>query len=335
MITLNTRSKVLAAAAFLMLVVASPCARAQGSVSPPEPDRPALFGILGITRGQTARINVTNLGLVTPPDPDSQNPVVAIPPPCRVLMAFVDSDGSPVRNSAGDPVRRVVILQQGQSASLQINGDVLVPRDQFRLNFRPIVVVASTDPAQLAPPCTPVLEIIDNLFGRTSFVYAGTPRFTSPPEPDRPLLFGMTGLGHLQTARISVSNVGLVSPPDPDAQNPVTNPAVPPPCRVMMTFVDSDGNVLRNNAGQPILRVVILQQGQSASLQINSDAFIGRDQLRFNVRPVVVVASTDPASLPPPCVPVLEVIDNLTARTSFVYGGTPRLTTPPDSESQQ
>ena len=100
-----------------------------------------------------------------------------------------------------------------------------------------------------------------------------------------------------------------------------------------MAFVDSDGSVLKNNAGQPVVRVVILQPGQSASLQINGDAFIGRDQLRLNVRPVVFVAPIG-STVPPPCVPVLEMVDNLTARTSLVYGGTPNLTAPPEPDRQ-
>jgi len=174
----------LAAVAFWMIVAVGAEADAQGTVSPPDPERPALFATLGITRGQTARINVTNIGLVTPPDPDSQNPVAALPPPCRVTMAFVDSDGHLLRNNAGQPVIRVVILQPGQSASLQINGDAFIARDQLRLNVRPVVFVTAID-STIPPPCVPVLEIIDNLTARTSLVYGGTPNLTTPPDPDR------------------------------------------------------------------------------------------------------------------------------------------------------
>ena len=91
-----------------------------------------------------------------------------------------------------------------------------------------------------------------------------------------------------------------------------------------MTFVDPEGNVLRNSAGQPISREVTLEAGHSASLQINSEAFLTRDQLRVGVRPVAIVGAADGVSFPPPCVPALEVIDSLTGRTSWVYAGAPR-----------
>jgi len=304
-------------AVFAMIALTPMPAGAQDTTPPPNPERPALFAILGITRGQTVRLHVANVGL-TPP-PSDQNPVPAVPPRCRALLAFVDGDGNVIRNAAGDPVRRVAILQQGQSASLQINGDAFVPRDQLRLSVRPVAVVASIDSA-IPPPCTPVVEVTDNLFGRTSFVYAGTPSFVTPPQPDSPVLFGVVGLGHLQIARINVSNVGLTSPPEPED---TATPLLPPPCRASMTFVDPEGNVLRNNAGQPISREVVLAAWQSASLQINSEEFLTRDQLRVGVRPVAIVAAADGVSVPPPCVPALEVIDNLTGRTSWVYGGAP------------
>ena len=48
--------------------------------APPEPER--TFGMVGITRGQTMRLNVVNLS--NPPDPDRQHP----PDPCRVVLSF-------------------------------------------------------------------------------------------------------------------------------------------------------------------------------------------------------------------------------------------------------
>src|SRR5262245_13491816 len=70
--------------------------RAQGDVPPPVPDRRLpLFGITGITRTQTARINVANL--VSPADAE-------LPPPCRAVMAFVDGDGELLRNNDGQPI---------------------------------------------------------------------------------------------------------------------------------------------------------------------------------------------------------------------------------------
>jgi hypothetical protein len=71
------------------------------------------FGILGITRGQSARINVTN-----PSSPD--NPLFP-PDPCHVTISFVDADGNVLLNNSGQPVRRDLMLDPGHSAFLQIS----------------------------------------------------------------------------------------------------------------------------------------------------------------------------------------------------------------------
>lgn len=130
------------------------------------------FGLLGITRGQTARLSVAN---VSSPD----NPLVP-PDPCRVTISFIDADGNVLLNNAGQPVRREVTLEPGHSAFLQINGDNLVPRDQVRLNFRPLVTVMPADPNLPPDPCFPTLEVINNTTGRTSLLYSGTPPLASP-----------------------------------------------------------------------------------------------------------------------------------------------------------
>src|SRR5436305_1210938 len=85
---------------------------------PPDPDR--SFGMVGITRGQTMRLNVVNL---TPPDPNRQFP----PDPCRVLLSFRDATGQPFTNSDGQPFRREVSLQSGEAAFLDLNADAFAP----------------------------------------------------------------------------------------------------------------------------------------------------------------------------------------------------------------
>ena len=77
----------------------------------------AAFGMVGITHGQTMRLNVVNL--TPPPDNDRQ-----IPPPCRVVLSFRDAAGQPIRNSDGQVIRREVSLQSGESAFLDLNGDM-------------------------------------------------------------------------------------------------------------------------------------------------------------------------------------------------------------------
>ena len=156
--------------------------RAQIDIPPPEPDkRIALFGMTGITRTQTARISVANLASA----PDSGVP----PDPCRVVMAFVDANGDVLRHGDGQAVRREVMLEAGRAAFLQINGSEFISSDGVRINFRPIVRVfqGPPDPERTLPPdpCVPTLEIIDNGTAKTSLLFAGTPNFGQPPEPDR------------------------------------------------------------------------------------------------------------------------------------------------------
>lgn len=136
-------------------------ARAQNTRPVPAPQ----FGILGITRGQTARLNVANVS-----SPDSP---FYPPDPCRVTMSFVDANGDVLLNSAGQPVQREVTLQPGHSTFLQINGDNLVERGQLRLIFRPVISVIPDDPNLPPDPCMPTLEVINNLTGHTSLLSNG------------------------------------------------------------------------------------------------------------------------------------------------------------------
>lgn len=155
--------------------------------APPDPDR--TFGMVGITPGQTMRLNVVNL--IPPPDPDRNG----VPPgPCRVLLSFRDAQGQPFSDSNGQPIGRVVELQAGQSAFLDLNANLFsaplstnadVASGPLRLQLRPFVRVLSTPPdsdKQVPPgPCRATMEVFDNTSGRTS-IFAG---FEPPPDPDR------------------------------------------------------------------------------------------------------------------------------------------------------
>jgi hypothetical protein len=143
--------------------------------SPTAVERRQFFGIQGITRGQTARLNVVNVSSADDP--------LYPPDPCHVTMWFVDADGNQLLNIAGQPVRRDLTLEPGHTAFLQINGDNLIPRDQVRLTFRPVVSVTPPDPNIPPDPCIPTLEVINNTTGHTSLLVNGTsltPAQTSP-----------------------------------------------------------------------------------------------------------------------------------------------------------
>jgi hypothetical protein len=138
---------------------------------PPEPDAQA-FGMIGITTGQTAQINVFNPGLTQPPEPDR---------PLSVDISFVDAEGNVQKQTTVD-------LASGQSAMLSLNGDDLLRgsgrvqlRALVRLNQPPDPEIAGGGNQSRVPAIVSSVEVIDNATGRTSFV------LTQPPEPERPV----------------------------------------------------------------------------------------------------------------------------------------------------
>ncbi len=124
----------------------------------PQPD-PPRFGMVGIAEGQTARLNLVNLGIPT---------ATGLPPgPCRAHLKFFDGDGNLLAS-------RPVDLKPGEAAFLDfvpsfvppVNGTDLAPlRAEIRGAVRP-------DDDLLAPPCKATVEIFDNATGRTSILYA-------------------------------------------------------------------------------------------------------------------------------------------------------------------
>ena len=107
--------------------------RAHAQDFPPGPPDRISFGMVGIARGQTVRLNVANVAVpgdrYFPPDP------------CRVVLAFLNGDGEVLRTSDGQPVQLTVMVEHGHSAFLQISADSLLARGEVRLNFRPVVIV--------------------------------------------------------------------------------------------------------------------------------------------------------------------------------------------------
>jgi len=102
-------------------------------------------------------------------------------PPCRVLINFRDMNGDFVRNRSGDIVFRLVQLDAGQSAYLDLNFGQLptAPGTNFttRFQLRPVINIQFTTPPEpeFAPPCVPVVEVFDSITGRTQFAMAGLP----------------------------------------------------------------------------------------------------------------------------------------------------------------
>ena len=126
----------------------------------PQPDPPG-YGLVGITDVQSIRINAVNTAPPgTPPDP------------CRVVMIFRDANGNPFLNGNGNVIRRVALLNGGESAFLVLNGANLGRDPNGRVQLRPDVRVQQADGTPESPPdpCIPTVEVISNATSRTQFM---------------------------------------------------------------------------------------------------------------------------------------------------------------------
>lgn len=118
----------------------------------PQPDPPG-FGMVGIAQGQTARLNIVNLG----------NGPSLVPPPCRAALQFFDDQGNLL-------AERRVRVEAGNATFLDLAptfppGDVVTaPRAEIR------AAIEFPD-GELPPPCKSTLEVFDNASGRTSIIY--------------------------------------------------------------------------------------------------------------------------------------------------------------------
>jgi hypothetical protein len=130
-----------------------------------------FFGLVGITFGQTAQLNVV---YSDPPDPGI---------PVLVEMAFFDSDGNVL-------ARSVETLLPGKSASLRVNGSTFT-RFGSRLLLR-AVVKAGVSPEPFGVSPTPfrdatisTFEVVENALQRTLFLNPAVLKGFNP-QPDPP-----------------------------------------------------------------------------------------------------------------------------------------------------
>lgn len=137
---------------------------------------PPTFGIVGITHGQTARLNVVNTM-------DIFNPRGIPPRPTRVRLTFLDGNGRVVAETTRT-------IEPGQAASLEVNADRFFPPGPSRLQLRPVVTVDNLDLVdnpdiyEFVPCVMPTVEVYGNETGVTSLVVPATlRRFTNLPDP--------------------------------------------------------------------------------------------------------------------------------------------------------
>jgi len=127
--------------------------------------------MVGITAGQTARLNVVN-ALPQPP------PQLPTPPPQIVTLMFVDANGNPI-NIGGAPLQATVTLSPGQSTFLDLNGDaypspppIYPTPPPSRVQIRALVSDCVGCSSGLV---VPTLEVFDNATGKTTLVMPDTP----------------------------------------------------------------------------------------------------------------------------------------------------------------
>jgi hypothetical protein len=128
--------------------------RAQAYEDPNEKPSP----MVGLAHGQTARLNVVNVG----------NPNIS---PCEVGLTFFDSRGALL-------VRDAQTLRPGAAAFLNLNREAVGDPD-IRVQIRAVVQSSSTDClAQVRAS----LEVYDNDTGKTTLIVA----HAFDPQPDPP-----------------------------------------------------------------------------------------------------------------------------------------------------
>jgi hypothetical protein len=272
-------------------------------------------GLLGLTRLQTARLNVVNLAPAE----------VGLPPnPCAVSLAFLDASGEPFQDRSGAPIARRADLSPGESAWLELPGALAgAGRVPARRSFRGSVDVAPSPPDAPPNPCTDIvttIEIYDRLTGRTSVatnpgpptvdVQPGPPEAQPGPPESR---LGLLGLARLQNARISVINLEAKDPRLP-----------PNPCAVSLVFLDEGGAPFLDHDGRPLESAARLAPGESAVLELPAlIAFEEAAGLRRAFRGFVQVEPGPPNVPPNPCADALvtlEIYDVLTGRTTIAAG---------------
>ena len=160
----------------------------------PQPEPPGRWGLFGIVAGQSARVSVVN----TSGDPHGYPPG-----PCRVGLAFVDADGTVLKEAR-------LTLRPGQATSLDYGfnpppdpergdavGSTIDGRGRQDLRAR-IEIADLVDPGDRGPrlvppgPCVPSVEVFETATGRTAFLVAearmgAEPHLTPPPDPDSAL----------------------------------------------------------------------------------------------------------------------------------------------------
>jgi hypothetical protein len=154
----------------------------------------ARFGLIGLARLQTARLNVVNLlppDPVTPPDPIHPPDPHTPPDPCHFAIGFLLPDGRPFTDAAGVPIIIEGDLRAGDFAGLDLqSADAFRASRSLRLSIRPTALLTHMPVADGAPePCgavVPTLEIYEPVSGRTQVFAHPSEILGFNPQPEPP-----------------------------------------------------------------------------------------------------------------------------------------------------
>lgn len=156
-------------------------AQQEESISAAPRDRAVtLFGMIGLARGQTARLNVVNLRSVRAAEPTADQAVptseptahqLVTPVPCSVRLRFLDQRGNTI-------ARSVESIMPGDGAFLDLPFHDAIPRgfEGNRFEIRAIVQVLRRPEDTRRCATISTLEIFDSETGRTNVIYPEPPR---------------------------------------------------------------------------------------------------------------------------------------------------------------
>jgi hypothetical protein len=135
-----------------VLICAAPVQAQESPVAGP-PD--FSFGMVGLAPGQTARLNVVNVG----PSPSAI--------PCRLVLAFLDENGKTLGQT-------FVQVESGKSAFLDLTSS-----ERSRIQVRGIGFNPFLSPISLSCALIPTLEVLSPDTGATSVILTGWVRLSA------------------------------------------------------------------------------------------------------------------------------------------------------------
>jgi len=160
----------------MLAVFALPALAAEnGTVIPVSFAATQTYGMVGLAHGQTARLNLLNLGVI--PSPIAANPAA---PACAAQIDFLDDQGQLLKS-------QVLTVPPGKSLSLDLNYDTdlvaLAPRFEIRVDVRiPPQAGGILPPVFAGCSLIPSFEIFNNSDNKTVLIIAG-PRLSYGPIP--------------------------------------------------------------------------------------------------------------------------------------------------------